>query len=218
MLDYRFLLSCRACSGQPTSQWHQHKKKTGRDTVYHHARAITACNMAQSIDSKRTFSKSAHPRVLHKTSEFILVVYYFAVWILQHFVPLPFKSHPLHALRPITRICLGWLLGIAGVILIGWLRIEMKRYSQPTQPGKLTTRLIRTGPFRYSRNPTYLAFVAFVVPGSGFLFPNILYIWLLWPLLVVAFYGVLIRDEEEYLNRLFGVQWRNYCHQTHRWI
>ena len=160
--------------------------------------------------------KAAHPRALHKTSEFILLVYCGTVLALHRYAPI--KISPLQRMHPTLRIGVGWLLGILGAALIVWLRLEMKRYAQPTQPGKPTTRLITTGPFRYSRNPTYLSFVALVVPGIGLLCPNNGYIWIVWPVLVLAFYGVMIKDEEEYLNEVFGIEWRNYCHQTRRWV
>lgn len=161
-------------------------------------------------EPSETLPSCAHQRVLHKTSEFIVIVFYILAWILQRYVPLEMK------ISGYVRVvgCL-WSLGGAG--LIRWVHVEMDRHSQRHEPGFPTTKLIQSGPFRWSRNPTYTAFVFFIIPGSGFLLQNMWILWL-WPLSGIAFYYIMIREEEDYLNQRFGAQWRNYCQKTRRWI
>jgi protein-S-isoprenylcysteine O-methyltransferase Ste14 len=76
--------------------------------------------------------------------------------------------------------------------------------------------IVRTGPYRFSRNPIYLAFILFVLGLS---------VWLnnLWLLvtLVPAFglmAAVVIPREERFLERNFNDQYSSYKAQVRRWL
>lgn len=170
----------------------------------------------QSKDHRRT---CAHNRVVWRTSEFIGIVFYLLAWLLQRYFPLrAFPSINTEIRSSIVLSLLGYILLAAGAGVIVWVHKEMKRHQQPTEPGLPTTKLLQSGPFRWSRNPTYSAIVVLFVPGSGILLRN-LWIWYLWwPLSPLAFYWVMIRDEEDYLSDQFGAEWTKYCQKTRRWI
>jgi protein-S-isoprenylcysteine O-methyltransferase Ste14 len=92
----------------------------------------------------------------------------------------------------------------------------LSRAHTPVDPMKPTTALVTEGPFRYSRNPIYVALtllyleVAFLV--------NALWILLLVvPVLVVIRYGVIAR-EEAYITRKLGDAYRQYTAQVRRWL
>jgi protein-S-isoprenylcysteine O-methyltransferase Ste14 len=75
---------------------------------------------------------------------------------------------------------------------------------------------VRTGPFRYSRNPIYLAFSLLHLGIAIWL--NSL--WLLATLVVaVALMDfVVIRKEERYLERRFGAEYLDYKASVRRWL
>jgi len=84
-------------------------------------------------------------------------------------------------------------------------------------PGNLpTTVIVQSGPYRFSRNPIYLAFSAFTLAIACWLNS----IWLLGTLAaavsVMSF--VVIPREERYLARRFGDQYMRYKATVRRWL
>lgn len=65
--------------------------------------------------------------------------------------PLPFLPHALDA--PI-----GILLGVAAVVLFSASVGKFRAAGTPVPGNKATTAVVRSGPYRFSRNPIYLAF------------------------------------------------------------
>ncbi len=81
---------------------------------------------------------------------------------------------------------------------------------------KPTTALVRTGPYRLSRNPIYLAFSLFQLGVA--IWVNSL--WLVATLVaaVALMHCVVIRREEQYLERRFGAQYVDYKTSVRRWL
>jgi protein-S-isoprenylcysteine O-methyltransferase Ste14 len=92
----------------------------------------------------------------------------------------------------------------------------LSRAHTPVDPLKPTTALVTEGPFRYSRNPIYVALTLLYVGVA--LLVNVWWILLLVvPVLLVIRYGVIAR-EEAYLTRKFGEAYRQYTAQVRRWL
>jgi len=81
---------------------------------------------------------------------------------------------------------------------------------------KPTTALVTEGPFRYSRNPIYLALTLLYV-GVALLINALWILLLVVPAVLVLRYGVIAR-EEAYLTRKFGEAYRQYMAQVRRWL
>jgi protein-S-isoprenylcysteine O-methyltransferase Ste14 len=81
---------------------------------------------------------------------------------------------------------------------------------------KPTTALVTEGPFRYSRNPIYLALTLLYV-GVALLINALWILLLIVPVLLVIRYGVIAR-EEAYLTRKFGDTYRQYTARVQRWL
>jgi protein-S-isoprenylcysteine O-methyltransferase Ste14 len=84
------------------------------------------------------------------------------------------------------------------------------------QGTKRTTTIVRTGPYLFSRNPIYLAFVLFLVG---------LALWLnnLWLLVALAAFAsfisiMIIPREEQFLERNFQAQYSEYKATVRRWL
>lgn len=113
-------------------------------------------------------------------------------------------------------ILAGAALFTAGVILIILARREFTRFSQRTDPGHATTRIVTTGVFSISRNPLYLGCV-FALLGIA-LAVNLPALLILTPLALVACHYILIAPEERYLTVKFGEEYIHYTATVHRWL
>jgi protein-S-isoprenylcysteine O-methyltransferase Ste14 len=111
---------------------------------------------------------------------------------------------------------LGAPLILAAAVVFLLAVAAFRRAGTPIQSVRPTTRIVRTGPHRFSRNPIYLAFTSLHL-GIG-LWVNSA--WLLGALLVtlvVMSYGVIAR-EERYLERKFGDEYVRYKATVRRWL
>ena len=86
----------------------------------------------------------------------------------------------------------------------------------PIRTDKPVPRLTTEGPFRYSRNPSYLA-LAMIYAGIAFLL-NSLWAILFLPLVVVVMQREVIGREERYLERTFGEEYLAYKGKVRRWV
>jgi protein-S-isoprenylcysteine O-methyltransferase Ste14 len=92
----------------------------------------------------------------------------------------------------------------------------LSRAHTPVDPRRPTTALVTEGPFRYSRNPIYVALTLLYL-GVAFLVNALWILLLAMPALVVLHYGVIAR-EEAYLARKFGTAYHQYTAQVRRWL
>ena len=111
---------------------------------------------------------------------------------------------------------LGWLLIGGGAMLNGWFLQTMRGADAPIRTDKPVPRLTTEGPFRYSRNPSYLA-LALIYAGIASL-RNSLWAMLLLPPVVMVMQRELIGREERYLERAFGEEYLAYKSQVRRWV
>ena len=123
---------------------------------------------------------------------------------------------PVHLLGPWPARVIGVVLVlVSGSIAIPAVR-TMKRAGTNVDPAQPSTTIVRTGPFRFTRNPIYLANTILFLALS-FLFNSVWPLSLLIPMLLVLYWGV-IRREERYLEAKFGAAYLSYKAQVRRWI
>ncbi len=123
---------------------------------------------------------------------------------------------PIISDAPFGRIIVGIAIVGAGAWLMS---IAMKLFSGAgtNVPTYLpVTALVTDGPYRYSRNPIYVALTLIYV-GLAVLANSIWAIVLLVPVLVLMHYGVIAR-EEAYLERKFGGDYAEYKEKVARWV
>ncbi len=137
----------------------------------------------------------------------------FLVGIAMNFV-VPF-SLPQGILRQVL-IPVGIVLVIIGISFIVLARREFAYFSQPTDPGRPTSKVVKTGVFAISRNPLYLGSV-FVFWGLA-LALNMLWALVMLLLSIVICLYVLIIPEEQYLAAKFGEEYKEYTASVHRWL
>src|SRR5687768_14123981 len=122
--------------------------------------------------------------------------------------PLPFV---LPATAPI-----GGTMVLAAIVLF-LLSVRALRAAGTAVPGnRPTTAIVRTGPYRFSRNPIYLAFSALQVGialcvGSPWLLITLV------PALALMSLWVIPR-EERYLEARFSSEYLSYKSSVRRWL
>jgi protein-S-isoprenylcysteine O-methyltransferase Ste14 len=129
--------------------------------------------------------------------------------MIQSATPWPFLPGPL-------AMPLGALLVVAAVALFSFSVAKFRAAGTPVPARKPTTVIVRVGPYRFSRNPIYLAFSALQLGIA--IWVNSL--WLLLTLVgaVALIHWVVIRREEDYLERRFGAQYADYKASVRRWL
>jgi protein-S-isoprenylcysteine O-methyltransferase Ste14 len=115
-----------------------------------------------------------------------------------------------------ARYWLGGVLLAAGVFLALWGRRVMERAGTNVNPTLPSTALVATGPFRFSRNPLYVALTLMYV-GLALLANALWVLLLIVPVLVLMHYGV-VRREERYLEAKFGDRYREYRSRVRRYL
>jgi len=121
------------------------------------------------------------------------------------------------AFLPFTpSLILGAVILLAGLGFAFYAIRTFRRHNTTTIPTRPATALVLDGPFRFTRNPMYLA-LGICYAGLALMMDSLLSLLLLIPvILTVNFY--VIAKEEEYLTRKFGDEYRSYMAKVRRWI
>jgi len=110
----------------------------------------------------------------------------------------------------------GIALLVAGAALARWGKRTMQRAGTNIHPSQPALALVDEGPFRFTRNPLYLA-LTIVYAGVALLTPAIWPLVLLIPVLWLMQWGV-VRREERYLEWKFGEVYLAYQRRVRRWL
>ncbi len=114
-----------------------------------------------------------------------------------------------------ARGALGLPLLGGGAALNAWFLKTIRDAEVPIRTDKPVPRLTTEGPFRYSRNPSYLA-LAMIYAGIALL-RNSFWAILFLPVVVAVIQREVIGREERYLERAFGEEYLAYKEQVRRW-
>ena len=125
------------------------------------------------------------------------------------------RAHVPFLPRGVTRV-LGWPLVGGGMALAAWFARTMRGADTTLRTDKPVSRVVQDGPFRYSRNPGYLA-LAMIYAGIAVL-RNSLWAIVLLPLVVYVIQREVIGREERYLERTFGEEYLDYKGRVRRWV
>jgi protein-S-isoprenylcysteine O-methyltransferase Ste14 len=113
-----------------------------------------------------------------------------------------------------------WLLGplftFCAVLLFLLSFREFRAAGTSVRGSEPTKAIVRTGPYRFSRNPIYLSFILLVLGLAGWLND----LWLLVTLVpAVGFIAVVvIPREERFIERNFHDQYSSYKATVRRWL
>jgi len=129
--------------------------------------------------------------------------------VIQLAAPVPF-------LPGMLAVPLGATLVVVAVALFSYSVVKFRAAGTPIPARRPTTVIVRTGPYRFSRNPIYLAF-SLLQLGIAIWVNSV---WLLVTLVgaVAVIHYVVIPKEEQYLERKFGAQYLDYKTAVRRWL
>jgi protein-S-isoprenylcysteine O-methyltransferase Ste14 len=121
---------------------------------------------------------------------------------------------------PLRADALPWWIGAglvaAAVALFATATGTFVRAGTPIPTNRPTRRLVRRGPYAFSRNPIYVSFVVLQVGLACWIDTAWLLVTLV-PVVLVLEYGV-IRREERYLAARLGAEYGDYARRVRRWI
>jgi protein-S-isoprenylcysteine O-methyltransferase Ste14 len=111
---------------------------------------------------------------------------------------------------------LGPLIALCAVLLFLLSLREFRAAGTSVRGSERTTTIVRTGPYRFSRNPIYLSFILLVLGLSVWL-NNV---WLLVTLILAVGFiaAVVIPREERFLEHNFPDEYSSYKATVRRWF
>jgi protein-S-isoprenylcysteine O-methyltransferase Ste14 len=115
-------------------------------------------------------------------------------------------------------LVLGGVVMIVAGIAVGLASVYSFRKASTTilPAGRPTTAIVGSGPYRFTRNPMYVAMACAYIGISLVL--NNLWALVLLPVAVIVVDTFVIRREERYLTAKFGEPYREYCARVRRWL
>ena len=123
---------------------------------------------------------------------------------------------PLSFLAGSSRYVVGSIVIVASALIMPPVLSRFRRAATPFDVRKAASALITDGPYRFSRNPTYLSLTLLylglgIVLDSGWVMILVVPVFLLMDLWVV-------RREERHLEAKFGEQYLHYKASVRRWL
>lgn len=117
--------------------------------------------------------------------------------------------------RPATLLT-GWLLLAVSASLVLWAARAFSRAQTAIMPFKPASRIVTSGPYRFSRNPMYVGLTLMYVGLS--LLMRLVWPILVLPLVLLALFALVISREERYLGDAFPVEYAEYRRHVRRWL
>ena len=113
----------------------------------------------------------------------------------------------------------GWfgaMVFVLALALFAWSIATMTKAGSNVPTNLPTIAIVEDGPYRFSRNPIYLAMVLALL-GLSMAMDNLWLLLVAVPFALVIHYGVVAR-EEAYLERKFGDVYLAYRSRVRRWL
>ena len=137
------------------------------------------------------------------------------VWLVLHMAVAQFMANVWAPLE-VWGVWPGRVLIAAGFLLMLWAGISFRRAQTTVVPHRAPAALVETGPYRWSRNPIYLADLM-ILAGWALLVGSPAAL-----LLLIPFYSVLmtrfVLREEAVLSEHLGAKYADFCDRVPRWF
>ena len=113
-------------------------------------------------------------------------------------------------------VYLGTGITLASIFSIGYISRLFKRNKTEIEPWKTTSKIITSGPYKWSRNPIYVLFCGVPI-GLGIAFETYWALLAFIPALIIV-YVTAVKREEKYLETKFGQEYLDYKAKVRRWL
>ena len=110
----------------------------------------------------------------------------------------------------------GYTVIFISLVMVSTSVQNLKKHNTTHKVNEPTSTLVKTGLFKYSRNPIYLSVIILFV-GISVILNSIIILILIIPLFFILDRGI-IRREEIYLESKFGNEYTEYKKKVRRWI
>ena len=130
-------------------------------------------------------------------------------YFLQRFIPLPQPSDTSFTI-------IGSVIFVISILLLVWSITTLRKFKTTTMPHHPAKYLVTTGPYRFSRNPIYLAFLLLTLASA--LATGNLWILLSLPVVMLTLAIYAVHPEESHLKQTFGDSYIEYSRKVRRWI
>jgi protein-S-isoprenylcysteine O-methyltransferase Ste14 len=107
------------------------------------------------------------------------------------------------------------LVLVAAVLFISAVR-TLRKAGTPVPGNQPTTAIVRAGPYRFSRNPIYLAFTLLQIGIAAWVDSLAVLIMVLPAFVLMA--AVVIPREERYVEARFPSEYLPYKREVRRWL
>jgi len=125
------------------------------------------------------------------------------------------RAWPVHFTPSVLRL-LGPIVVLCAVLLYMFSYREFRAAGTSVRGSKRTTTIVRTGPYRFSRNPIYLSFILLLLGLSLWLNDFWLLLTLVPAVGIIAV--VVIPREKRFLEENFHEQYSSYKAAVRRWL
>ncbi len=149
--------------------------------------------------------------LLHVPVPWVFLLSYLLGIGLEFLVPPHLRKQNLHGVG-----VAGVVLFSAGAVIAGWSLLIFHKARTTTVPGRVSSILVMSGPYRLSRNPMYVGLILAYLGEAGILKQ-------LWPVVVLPLTVAYLRWfviplEEARLQEVFKEEYEHYGARVRRWI
>ncbi len=122
----------------------------------------------------------------------------------------------LRLLPPLVAAVAGGFLVALGLAFLSSAFVTMRRAGTSSNPTIATRALVTGGPYRYTRNPFYLAYT--LIYAGVAVWTQSIWAFAYLPLVLYTVRRQVIDREEAYLGAKFGETYERYVQRVRRWI
>ena len=123
---------------------------------------------------------------------------------------------PIRVMRYSVSLSLGVVLAVLSASLAIWAVRVMSAAGTNVRPDRPALTIVRSGPYRFTRNPMYLS-LCLLQLALGLVLDGWIPLLFTIPLILILHFGVILR-EESYLEAKFGEQYLALKREVRRWI
>lgn len=110
----------------------------------------------------------------------------------------------------------GVIIVVAGFTLVVWGMMTFRAAGTAIIPNQPASRLVSSGPYRFTRNPMYVGFTVAYLGGVALV--NSAWPLILLPIVLLLLIALVIRREETHLAEAFGADYESYRARVRRWM